>query len=57
MWPEYEVYRQGGKKWKKELGWVQMVNGFIGSAQNCRHNRKGNEFATNSRTKNIMTFS
>lgn len=32
------------------------MNGFIGSAQICRHSYKDNEVATNSRTKNSNCF-
>lgn len=56
-WPVYVVHWQAGKKWNRELGWTQILNGLIDSAQNCRCNCKISELATNSRTKNTMTFS
>lgn len=56
MWPEYKVHRQGWKRWKEGLDWVQIMSGFIGSAQICRHSYKDNEVATNSETKNNNGF-
>lgn len=53
-WPVYVVHWQGGKKWKRELGWSQMVNDLLDSAQNCRCNCKSR--AINSKTKKYNDF-